>query len=77
MYGSDSQSSSFIFSYLNERKQRIKIGNSYNPYAHMACGVLQGSTLGPLLFNINICDIFFEKYKCDIASCADDNTPHT
>ena len=77
MYGSDSQSSSFIFSYLNERKQRIKIGNSYNLYAHMACRVLQGSTLGPLLFNINICDMVFEKYKCDIASYADDNTPHT
>ena len=21
--------------------------------------------------------MFFEKYECDIASCADDNTPHT
>ena len=23
-----------------------------------------------------MCDMFFEKYKCDIASYADDNTPH-
>ena len=30
-----------------------------------------------LLFNINICDMFFGKYECDIASYADDNTPHT
>ena len=24
-----------------------------------------------------MCDMFFEKYECDIASYADDNTPHT
>ena len=23
-----------------------------------------------------MCDMFFEKYECDIASYADDNTPH-
>ena len=76
-YGFDSHSLSFVFSYLNERKQRTKIHNSYSPYANIACGVPQGSILGPLLFNINICDMFFEKYECDIASYADDNTPHT
>ena len=59
--GFDSHSLSFVFSYLNERKQRTKIHNSYNPYAHIACGVPQGSILGPLLFNINMCDMFFEK----------------
>ena len=76
-HGFDSHSLSFVFSYLNERKQRTKIHNSYSPYANIACGVPQGSILGPLLFNINICDMFFEKYECDIASYADDNTPHT
>ena len=76
-YGSDSHSLSFIFSYLNERKQRIKIHNSYSPYSHIACGVPQGSILGPLLCNINLCDMIFEKCECDIASYADDNTPQT
>ena len=75
-YGFDSHSLSFVFSYLKETKQRTKIHNSYSPYANIACEVRQGSILGPLLFNINICDMFFEKYECDIASYADDNTPH-
>ena len=32
-YGFDSHSLSFVFSYLNERKQRTKIHSSYSPYA--------------------------------------------
>ena len=71
-YGFASNSLSFVSSYLNERKQRTKIHNSYSPYAHIACGVPQGSMLRPLLFNINMCDMFFEKYECDIASYDDD-----
>ena len=76
-YGFDSHSLSFVFSYLNKRKQRAKTHNSYSPYANIASRVPQGSILGPLLFNINICDMFFEKYQCDIVSYTDDNTPHT
>ena len=66
-YGFDSHSLSFIFSYLNERKQMKKLHNSYNPYAHIAHGVPRGLILGSLLLNTNICDMFFEKYECDIA----------
>ena len=72
----DPHSLSFIVSYLNEKKQRRKIHNYYNPFTHIACRVLQGSILVPLPFNINICNMF-EKYKCDIARDVDDNTPHT
>ena len=28
-------------------------------------------------FNINVGDMFFEKYECEIACNTDDNTPHT
>ena len=47
-YGFDSQLLSFVFSYLSERKQRTKIENSYSSCTHIACGVPQGSILGPL-----------------------------
>ena len=75
-YGFDSHSLSFVFSYLIEIKQRTKIHNSYSPCANIACGVRQGSILDPLFFNINICDLSFKKYECDIPSYADDKPPH-
>ena len=56
-YGCDSHLFSFIFSYLNETKQIIKINISNNSYTHKSSRGHQRSILG-LLFNINICGMF-------------------
>ena len=37
-------------------------------------GVSQGSILGPLLFNIHLCDLFYFLENLDISSYADDTT---
>ena len=36
----------------------------------------QGSTKGPLLFNIYICDLFVDIIQIDIANYEDDTTPY-
>ena len=42
----------FIRSYLNERKERTKIGSAISTWLEIKHGAPHGSILGPLLFNI-------------------------
>ena len=56
-------------------KYRIKINDCFSFRHEIECGVPQGSILGPLLFNIDLIDLFFICENDDIASYADDTTP--
>ena len=62
--------------YLTNRKQRTKINSEYSSWEEIVVGVPQDSILGPLLFNIFMCDLFFIVNNIDFASYADDNTPY-
>ena len=58
-YGFDDDSLNFICNYFVDREQRIKINSSFSTWSKIENGVPQGSILGPLLFSINILDMFF------------------
>ena len=49
-YGIRGLSHEWFSSYMTDRKQYVKIGNAEFSSKTITCGVLQGSTLGPLLF---------------------------
>ena len=66
----------FINNYLRQRKQRTKISDTYSSWDEILYGVPQGSILGPLLFNIDLCDLSVIIDQHDIANYVDDNTPY-
>ena len=75
-YGVDQNALKLVYDYLSDRSQKTKVGSSFSDYLDIIYGVPQGSILGPLLFNIDLCDLFFEDYSSDFANYADDTTPY-
>ena len=57
--------------------QKVNVNNKFSAWEDIYSGVLQGSLLGPLLFNNFINNIFSLLTTCGICNYADDNTLHT
>ena len=74
-YGFSKDSLKILLSYLSNRWQRTKINLSFSSWSELLQGVLPGSVLGPILFNIYINDLFY-FLTCDICNFADDTTPY-
>ena len=59
---------------MSNRKQRVKLNEAYSSWKDIFYGVPQGSILGPSLFHIHLCELFYFSEDLDIASYANDTT---
>ena len=55
-----------LYSYLSNRTQRMKINENLSDRTDIEFDVPQGSILGPILFNINLIDLFLrmQRFQC-------------
>ena len=72
-YGIRGKAYKLLKSYLDNRKQRVKVNNSNSQFDAIQTGVPQGTILGPLLFIICINDMLQTLPKHTILAFADDS----
>ena len=73
-YGLDNYTICYVYSYLKNRKQCVKINNTYSDLLDIISGVPQGSIVGPILFNIFFNDFFYVILIASSHNYVDDNT---
>ena len=64
----------YLKDYLSHRKLKNKINKTFSNCRNIH-EVPQGFILGPLIFNVFLCDFFLFKPNIDLISYAYDNTP--
>ena len=64
----------YIYSYLSNRKQCVRINNVHSKFQNVISGVPQGSLIGPTLFNCFFNDFVYFIDKVSVHNFADDNS---
>ena len=67
-YGVSPLSINMTFSYLSNRTHQTKTNECFSERSRKQHGVPQGSSLGSLIFNIDLIDWFYECKESNIAS---------
>ena len=73
-YGFDYKYLKLILSFPSNTKYRKKINSSFSEREHLLIVVPQGSVLGPLSFNIYMCNPFPFMAESNVVNSADDTT---
>ena len=76
-YGFNRSALLFVHSYLDSRKQRVRVIGSFSIWTKTSLGVPQGFVLEPLLFNICLNDFFLFLEETEVCNYADDTTIYT
>ena len=73
-YGMSNNSLALLESYFVDRKNRVRLGNSVSSdWKDVTRGCPQGSSLGPVLWNIYQNDLFYENLISQLSMYADDH----
>ena len=75
-YGVSIKSIRYIYDYLSNRKQRVRVNHSHSEWNNIKYGGPQGSISGPLFFNIFLQGLFMLTVHYNMVNYADDNTPY-
>ena len=73
-YSVDENLLMYIYSYLFNRKQCVRINNVHSRFQNVISGVPQGSIVGPTWFNCFFNDFFYFIDNASVHNFADDNS---